>query len=223
MSFKSFVSHSVINNDEEQIIDNQKESIESTQTPQAEYDPRTLYERLQEQKNKKEEEFREATRFSNLVKRIDPEEAAYYKSLSDTQKQLDEDLKLKEMQELEEYRRAVEQARTATTNGTESTIATTNTNTTNTSTATVKRKSSQGNVVKKPKKDAIAGLVLVKKKKREQDEMEDNDNKIQQEPTNKKVKIDNENVNKDDKSSKTTALGSLLAAYNDDDSDSNSD
>ena len=36
------------------------------------YDGRTLYERLQENKLKKEEEFANATKLSNLIKKLDP-------------------------------------------------------------------------------------------------------------------------------------------------------
>ncbi|CAO3597097.1 unnamed protein product [Absidia cylindrospora] len=155
MSYKNFVSHSVIDNNQEQVLDS-KEANDSesafTKQPEIEYDPRTLYERLQEQKTKKEDEFREATRFSNLVKRVDPDEAAYYKSLSDTQQQLDEDLKLKEMNELEEYRRAVEQARAPPV-----TSDTTATTLSSVSTTMKRRKSSLDNVTK-PKKNPLGDL-----------------------------------------------------------------
>lgn len=75
--------------------------------PSEPYDPRTLYERLQEQKTMKEDAIKEAMRFSNLVKRVDDEEMEYYRSLTDTQLQAELEKKRQEMKELEEYRKYV--------------------------------------------------------------------------------------------------------------------
>ncbi|CAO3688693.1 unnamed protein product [Umbelopsis vinacea] len=82
----------------------------NSNVPSEPYDPRTLYERLQEQKTMKEDAIKEAMRFSNLVKRVDDEEMEYYRSLTDTQLQAELEKKRQEMKELEEYRKAVEQA-----------------------------------------------------------------------------------------------------------------
>lgn len=40
--------------------------MSSSEAPEEEYDPRSLYERLQEQKEKKQEEFEEQFKFSKL-------------------------------------------------------------------------------------------------------------------------------------------------------------
>lgn len=77
----------------------------STTKPSEDYDPRTLYERLQEQRTIKEELFQEATRLSNLVKRIDDDEAEYFRTLSETQRRLELEQKQKEQEELEAYRK----------------------------------------------------------------------------------------------------------------------
>jgi FAM192A/Fyv6, N-terminal domain len=79
----------------------------NTNVPSEPYDPRTLYERLQEQKTLKEEALAEAMRFSNLVKRVDDEEMEYYRTLSDTQLQAELEKKRQETKELEEYRQYV--------------------------------------------------------------------------------------------------------------------
>lgn len=79
----------------------------SSGTAQDEYDPRTLYERLQEQKNIKEELFQEQTRLSNLIKRVDDEEAEYYQTLSDVQERLNLEKAQKEQDELEAFRKCV--------------------------------------------------------------------------------------------------------------------
>ncbi|KAF9928981.1 hypothetical protein FBU30_001986 [Linnemannia zychae] len=47
------------------------------------YDPRTLYERLQEQKQKKNDAFIEATKFGNLIHKIDNDEYDFLSSLED--------------------------------------------------------------------------------------------------------------------------------------------
>ncbi|CAO3621016.1 unnamed protein product [Cunninghamella blakesleeana] len=205
MSFKNFVSHSIINNNEETTIESKEdESVNKNKSkPDEEYDPRTLYERLQEQKMKKEDEFREATRFSNLVKRIDPEEAEYYKSLSDTKKQLDEETKTKELLAIEEYRRAVE-----TMNHPLKSTAIKKTH--NITSGTVHKVNGS-----KSKKDHANSNILIVKKKREIDH-EENENHV-----NKKSKVDS-TQEKSTKVTKSTGLNTLIATYNSD-SDSNND
>lgn len=75
--------------------------------PQQEYDPRTLFERLQEQRTIKEEQFQEATRLSNLIKRVDDEEAEYFESLLDVQEKLALEQRQKEQDEIAAYRKCV--------------------------------------------------------------------------------------------------------------------
>lgn len=41
--------------------------VSSSEAPEEEYDPRSLFERLQEQKEKKQEEFEEQFKFSKLL------------------------------------------------------------------------------------------------------------------------------------------------------------
>ncbi|KAI9497060.1 NEFA-interacting nuclear protein NIP30, partial [Zychaea mexicana] len=82
-----------------------KKKGNSNDAPQEDYDPRTLYERLQEQKNMKEELFQEQTRLSNLIKRVDDEEAEYYQTLSDVQEKLDVEKRRKESEELEAFKK----------------------------------------------------------------------------------------------------------------------
>ncbi|KAF7732045.1 hypothetical protein EC973_007150 [Apophysomyces ossiformis] len=153
MSFnigKSFVSRAVIEENKEQEIGS---SVQASSTIQADYDPRTLYERLQEQRNIKEELFQEQTRLSNLIKRIDDDEAEYFQTLSDVQEKLEEEKRRKEDEELEEYRKAVEQARTLP----PSSSSTSDTKpSTSSQSATSKRK---------PSKNALEGLVVLKKKR----------------------------------------------------------
>lgn len=196
----------------------------STNAPQEDYDPRTLYERLQEQKNIKEELFQEQTRLSNLIKRVDDEEAEYYQTLSDVQEKLDIEQKEKEREELEAFRRcvdllwnhfrftmveytvrAVEQQRSTSTTTTEPPTTVNTKPSTSTANNATRRKSS---------KNALDGLVVVKKK-RSADEKNDDDSDEQ--PEAKKPKPTEQKTSKESAGSNT--LSSLMAAYSSDSED----
>lgn len=82
-------------------------AVSDASKPQPEYDPRTLFERLQEQRTIKEEQFQEATRLSNLIKRVDDEEAEYFESLLDVQEKLALEQRQKEQDEIAAYRKCV--------------------------------------------------------------------------------------------------------------------
>lgn len=56
----------------------------------------------------KEEKFAEESRLANQIKRVDAEEAEFFRTLSDEKEKLDHDRKIKEELELAEYRQAVE-------------------------------------------------------------------------------------------------------------------
>ncbi|KAJ3398529.1 hypothetical protein HDV05_002441, partial [Chytridiales sp. JEL 0842] len=70
--------------------------------PQPEYDPRTLYERLEANRLKKEEEFAEKTKLGNLIKKLDEDEVAFLanqeldklKHRADEQREIRESLEL---------------------------------------------------------------------------------------------------------------------------------
>ncbi|KAG0036859.1 hypothetical protein BGZ82_003550 [Podila clonocystis] len=68
------------------------------------YDPRTLYERLQEQKQKKDDAFAEATKFGNLIHRIDNDEFDFLSTLESEESQKKKDLADQEAKELEAFR-----------------------------------------------------------------------------------------------------------------------
>lgn len=156
---------------------------------QEQYDPRTLYERLQEQKTLKEEKFAEESRLSNQIKRVDEEEAEYFKILSDEREKLEYERKVKEQLELEEYRQAVE-AR-ATPAGVP--VAVVNTTKVNTK--------KPAPTLAKSNSKSVKGALFIKKKKRSHESS------------------DEEEEEKDTKKSKTTpvkgSLSLLSASYGD--------
>jgi hypothetical protein len=177
---------------------------------QEQYDPRTLYERLQEQRTMKEEKFLEESRLSNQIKRVDTEEAEYFRTLSDEKEKLEYERKVKEQLELEEYRQAVEARATPA-----SQIA---------AIATAAVAVSAINTVKpkpniksnKLSKNSIKGALIVKKKKRDddsEDESEAKEEKIEK-PLDKKFKTSP--TTKANKTAKDAGSLSLLsAAYGD--------
>lgn len=168
------------------------------------YDPRTLYERLQEQRTLKEEKFAEESRLSNQIKRVDEEEAEYFRTLSDEKEKLEYQRKIKETLELEEYRQAVESARS----NPASQIPTLEATTSLTSTLkTAKPAHSNHN----NKRNSLKGALFIKKKRHasddEDDETEEPKAKEEKKPADKKQKTDNNPL-------------ALLSAYGDVSSDS---
>ncbi|CAG8609750.1 3696_t:CDS:2 [Ambispora leptoticha] len=87
----------------------EKSNIEAA-IKEEEYDPRTLYERLQEQKMKKEEMFQEMTRFSNLIHRLDEDEIDFLAALETEERNKELNKLQKEEEELKEFRRAAIEA-----------------------------------------------------------------------------------------------------------------
>ncbi|KAG0003010.1 hypothetical protein BGZ79_001860 [Entomortierella chlamydospora] len=72
------------------------------------YDPRTLYERLQEQKQKKEDAFAEATKFGNLIHKIDNDEFDFLSNLENEEVKKKRELAEQEEEELKRFRMNVQ-------------------------------------------------------------------------------------------------------------------
>ncbi|XP_011617237.2 PSME3-interacting protein isoform X1 [Takifugu rubripes] len=77
------------------------------EAPEETYDPRSLFERLQEQKDKKQEEFEEQFKFKNMVRGLDQDESNFLDEVSRQQCLLEKQTRDEEMQELLEYRSAL--------------------------------------------------------------------------------------------------------------------
>nr|XP_057931003.1 PSME3-interacting protein [Doryrhamphus excisus] len=75
--------------------------------PEEEYDPRSLYERLQEQRDKKQEEFEEQFKFKNMVRGLDDDETSFLDEVSRQQSLVEKQRRDEEKQELLEYRSAI--------------------------------------------------------------------------------------------------------------------
>ncbi|KAJ3284353.1 hypothetical protein HDU76_008311 [Blyttiomyces sp. JEL0837] len=86
-SFASrFISKAIVEGDDSHEIPIGGADSSSTSSS-APYDPRTLYERLQEQKQKKDDEFAAKTKLGNLIKKLDPEEIEFLRNEEEKQKQ----------------------------------------------------------------------------------------------------------------------------------------
>ncbi|XP_010882290.1 PSME3-interacting protein isoform X3 [Esox lucius] len=77
------------------------------EVPEEEYDGRTLYERLQEQKDKKQEEYEEQFKFKNMVKGLDEDESHFLDEVSRQQSLVEKQRRDEELHELKEYRSAL--------------------------------------------------------------------------------------------------------------------
>ncbi|XP_034734062.1 PSME3-interacting protein isoform X2 [Etheostoma cragini] len=75
--------------------------------PEEVYDPRSLFERLQEQKDKKQEEYEEQFKFRNMVRGLDEEETSFLDEVSRQQCLVEKQRRDEEKQELLEYRSAL--------------------------------------------------------------------------------------------------------------------
>ncbi|XP_016320872.1 protein FAM192A-like isoform X2 [Sinocyclocheilus anshuiensis] len=78
------------------------------EAPEEEYDPRSLYERLQEQKDKKQEEYEEQFKFKNMVKGLDEDETSFLDEVSRQQSLIEKHRRDEEAQEIKEYRSALQ-------------------------------------------------------------------------------------------------------------------
>ncbi|CAI9574458.1 unnamed protein product [Staurois parvus] len=72
--------------------------------PEEVYDPRSLYEKLQEQKEKKQQEYEEQFKFKNMVRGLDEEETKFLDEVSRKQEMLEKERREEEMKELNEFR-----------------------------------------------------------------------------------------------------------------------
>ncbi|XP_018410903.1 PREDICTED: protein FAM192A [Nanorana parkeri] len=70
--------------------------------PEEVHDPRSLYEKLQEQKDKKQQEYEEQFKFKNMVRGLDKEETDFLDEVSRKQEMLEKERREEEKKELNE-------------------------------------------------------------------------------------------------------------------------
>ncbi|NP_001080583.1 proteasome activator subunit 3 interacting protein 1 S homeolog [Xenopus laevis] len=74
--------------------------------PEEVFDPRSLYERLQEQKDKKQEEYEEQFKFKNMVRGLDEDETNFLDEVSRKQELIEKQRRDEDMKEVNEFRNA---------------------------------------------------------------------------------------------------------------------
>ncbi|KAK1161887.1 PSME3-interacting protein-like isoform X3 [Acipenser oxyrinchus oxyrinchus] len=72
--------------------------------PEEVYDPRSLFDRLQEQKDKKQQEYEEQFKFKNMVKCLDEDESNFLDEVSRQQMLVEKQRRDEDLKELNEYR-----------------------------------------------------------------------------------------------------------------------
>ncbi|PVU86127.1 hypothetical protein BB559_006023 [Furculomyces boomerangus] len=97
------------------VSQNTLEQNKHESTTQTVYDPRTLYERLQEQKNLKEEEQKEAKKLGNSIHRINDDEFEFLQKVHSQVEILEHKKQIDERRELELYRHKSENTKSKST------------------------------------------------------------------------------------------------------------
>ncbi|GAB6025810.1 hypothetical protein CHUAL_011787 [Chamberlinius hualienensis] len=77
------------------------------EAPEEDYDGRSLFHRLQEQKDKKQAEFEEAHKLKNMIKGLDNDEIQFLDLVDKTKEDMEAKILSEEGKVIEEYRRAV--------------------------------------------------------------------------------------------------------------------
>ncbi|XP_050453920.1 PSME3-interacting protein isoform X1 [Cataglyphis hispanica] len=75
--------------------------------PEEVYDPRSLYERLQEQKNKRDLEYEEAHKLKNMIKGLDDDEVEFLDLVDRTKMEEERKKNLEEQKEMRDFKAAV--------------------------------------------------------------------------------------------------------------------
>ncbi|XP_023288186.1 protein FAM192A [Orussus abietinus] len=78
-----------------------------TDAPEEPYDPRSLYERLQEQKNKRDIEYEEAHKLKNMIKGLDDDEVEFLDLVDRTKLEEERKKNLEEEKEMRDFKEAV--------------------------------------------------------------------------------------------------------------------
>jgi len=78
-----------------------------TEAPEEEFDSRTLYDRLQEQKMKKQEDYEETHKLKNMIRGLDNDEYTFLEQVDQHKIEEAERKEKEEMSALEEYKNAV--------------------------------------------------------------------------------------------------------------------
>ncbi|KAJ3122406.1 hypothetical protein HK098_002892 [Nowakowskiella sp. JEL0407] len=171
------------------------------------YDPRPLYERLQENKNKKDEEFAEKLKLGNRIKRLDEDEIAFLTQLDSSKRDANLQIEKQVKEELEGYEKSQREAMQTQSHKpivVDSTVG------------ELFSKEKADNKSKASKKKTLAGVVV--KKRKNEDAEKKPDKVIDSETLSQEIKKVKQSPPPDTNSSNESVSG-LLVNYPDSDSD----
>ncbi|XP_077302829.1 PSME3-interacting protein isoform X2 [Arctopsyche grandis] len=77
------------------------------EAPEETFDPRPLYQRLEEQKNKKDAEFEEAHKLKNMIRGLDDDEVGFLELVEQSKASVARQISLEEQREMKEFRERV--------------------------------------------------------------------------------------------------------------------
>ncbi|XP_077868072.1 PSME3-interacting protein-like [Saccoglossus kowalevskii] len=107
-NFKAFVSQNELD-EKRKARQEEWEKVRTAEQPEVcpeeeEHDPRSLFEQLQDQKDKKQEEYDEKFKFKNLIyKGLDKEESNFLDHVAERKLQIDRNIMSEEKKIVEEY------------------------------------------------------------------------------------------------------------------------
>ncbi|XP_072024810.1 LOW QUALITY PROTEIN: uncharacterized protein [Amphiura filiformis] len=170
LAFKSFVSETELNEKRQK----RQEEWEKVRTadqpeecPEEEYDNRSLYDRLQEQKDRKQAEYDDQHQFKNMVRGLDDDESKFLDEVAVRQMEIDMQKKKEEkeiMQEVEEYKNRVLSVEDSSLSASSSSTGTT------TSTKEQKKSPSESGISKKKSQASLLAGAVKRKKSDSADE-----------------------------------------------------
>ncbi|XP_076337057.1 PSME3-interacting protein [Tachypleus tridentatus] len=108
--FKSFVSEAELE-ERRRVRQEEWEKVrkpdQPLEAPEEEFDHRSLYDRLQEQKEKRQAEYEETHKLKHLIRGLDDDEVAFLDLVDKTKMEMESKISKEDKREIEEYREAV--------------------------------------------------------------------------------------------------------------------
>ncbi|CAG0885464.1 unnamed protein product [Cyprideis torosa] len=165
------------------------------------YDPRSLYEKLQAQKQAKQEEFEEARKFKNQLRGLDEDEAKFLEKVDAYKEEVEKQQWLEEKRALDEFKKEVAVMKNSSSNAAELLTGVTEPCTSGT------KKSS--NVSSSKQKQLLKGAIVRKRTATSIDKPTDNGEKEEPEPP-KIPRLNDSCVQKEKTSSEAVVYPSVL-------------
>lgn len=109
-NLKAFVSEKELTEERErrqEEWDKVRTADQPEECPEEEYDPRSLFEKLQDQKEKKQSDFEEQFKFKNMIRGVDDGESKFLNDVAERQMKIQAQRMTEEKQIINEYKESV--------------------------------------------------------------------------------------------------------------------